>query len=195
MLCAFVALWTRPNRGRKNVVDHPTYLAVCNRDVGGWPSRSLRNRTDAFVERLRSPEKAQDYEDPLIGTIVSDEINDRMEEPEMQLTGIILQDNDDESKEERPPLPPRPAVTNSEPLTTGPAETARVPRKPVASLQLPPRYSTIIGASDDSIQDSPIDSAATADGFAPQRLEGNFARQIGSDSEGMCLFRCSSLDE
>ncbi|KAH7125263.1 divergent CRAL/TRIO domain-containing protein [Dendryphion nanum] len=132
----------------------------------------------AFEEDLQLPSSTQDWDDPVEGK------ESRLEEDdhdENQVTGIILQDN--ENKESLRPLPPRdkpsppplpPRTTNStgsQPRSaSGQSSTDSVTRrKPAPPLQVPPRYSTIVTDSPYDVAESPSSYAAVADGFGPPR--------------------------
>lgn len=141
-------------------------------------TQGLRESCDveagAFEYDLRLPSDTRDWEDPLEGK------QNRVEDhalDENQVTGIILQDNEKESapplppreKQSPPPLPPR--STNSQSRSaSGQSSTDSVTRrKPAPPLQVPPRYSTIVGDSPYDVAESPTTYTAVADGFAPPR--------------------------
>lgn len=146
----------------------------------------------AFEQDLLPPGRHQDYEDPLVSGTASDTpMAERVEDPELQITGIILQDNE-ESTEERPPLPPRPAAQGAlapayQASHSGVHEQLTLRRKPVSSsFETPPRYSTVITDAPYTDAESPMNIAATADGFAPRRLTDNsVTAKDQSDSEGI----------
>lgn len=96
-----------------------------------------------FEESLRTPEAAEDREDPL---------QDAQGSLEAQISGITLVDNDESDEEvgQKPPLPPRPVASPedaSRPMLS-PAESfssdTAVRRKPAPPIQSLPRYSMVV---------------------------------------------------
>ncbi|KAH9876312.1 hypothetical protein J1614_004191 [Plenodomus biglobosus] len=128
---------------------------------------------EVFYAELKLPKDEKDWEDPLPGKQGS---LDSWDSPEEQIRGITLEDNEklpaypdlpQEDTELPPPLPPR----NYAPSTQSSVESTK--RKPAPSLQVPPRYSTVISDAPEEIADSPLTYAATTDGFAPRQPNNN----------------------
>lgn len=95
-----------------------------------------------FEESLRLPEAVEDREDPL------EESYQTRPSVDVQSSGILLIDNDEDSGEEietKPPLPPRPQQISKEACLL--AESSTVKRRPAPSLQTPPRYSMLMGST------------------------------------------------
>ncbi|KAF2742453.1 hypothetical protein M011DRAFT_412528, partial [Sporormia fimetaria CBS 119925] len=110
-----------------------------------WPSGlcdACGIAPNAFIEDLRLPKDMADWEDPVEGYTAR---QGTLHDDEHQVTGIVLQDNENIWQPlPLPPLPPRSSGALHPPMT-GPATGEAIPRrKPVPSLQAPPRYSTII---------------------------------------------------
>lgn len=93
-----------------------------------------------FEESLRLPEAVEDREDPL------EESPDARPSVDVQSSGILLIDNDEDSGEEietKPPLPPRPLQISKEASLPGGSSSVR--RRPAPVLQTPPHYSMLMG--------------------------------------------------
>ncbi|KAB2574907.1 hypothetical protein BFW01_g8011 [Lasiodiplodia theobromae] len=156
----------------------------------------------AFLRDLQPPEDPKEYEDPLessrrprprsedFGIESPSEEDAGFADSEKQFSGIILQDNTEESA--APALPPRPSVSSSRdtPLSPTGSDDSSVRRKPAPSVQVPPRYSTILademGGSSGTTQ-SPLTYAATTDGFGPSRSSGRSVDEKKGDKSSMRL--------
>ena len=103
-----------------------------------------------FEESLRVPEAIEDREDAL------DVSNSTIVMPGAQVEGIALLDNevDEDTEEDRPPLPPRvtTAIGNTDTFNS----SSPLRRKPAPSVQAPPRYSTLIHQSPGGLDDLPL---------------------------------------
>lgn len=144
----------------------------------------------AFRRDLQPPQTPQEYEDPLeasrkarpksedFGIESPSEEDAGFADSEKQFSGIILQDNTDEPAP--PALPPRPSVSSSRdgiqtPLSPTGSDDSSLRRKPAPSVQVPPRYSTVLAdemAGHSGVTESPLTQAATTDGFGPARSSG-----------------------
>ncbi|KAF2258330.1 Rho GTPase activation protein [Lojkania enalia] len=126
-------------------------------------------KPDIFQEELCLPANPADWEDPVEG--MKDRRDAAPNEEEMQITGIILQDNEKPlSQEIPPPLPPRSTSSQLRSASGQSSSDAATRRKPAPPLQVPPRYSTIVSDSPFDVAESPATYAAVSDGFAPQRV-------------------------
>jgi Rho GTPase-activating protein 1 len=122
---------------------------------------------EVFYEELKLPKDENDWEDPADGKRDSAGTSASVEDQ------ITLQDNEKlpayhdpqhgQSDELPPPLPPRSRVPSAK------SSADSVQRKPAPALAVPPRYSTVISDAPEDIAESPINYAATTDGFAPRR--------------------------
>ncbi|KAF2108140.1 divergent CRAL/TRIO domain-containing protein [Lophiotrema nucula] len=119
----------------------------------------------AFQEALRLPDDGRDWEDPLEGRKTRQEVDALADE--VQVTGIILQDNEKYSYEMPPPLPPRSTASGPRSVSGQSSNDSTTRRKPAPPLQVPPRYSTIVSDSPHDVAESPVSYAAITDGFAP----------------------------
>ncbi|KAK7555848.1 divergent CRAL/TRIO domain-containing protein [Phyllosticta citricarpa] len=130
-----------------------------------------------FWLELRAPANPEEYEDPLEVTrkprpqsedftVESPSEEDAgFADSERQCSGIILEDNDP------PALPPRPSASSSHtPISPVGSDDTHFRRKPAPSVQVPPRYSSILAqeAGGAPVATSPVSHAATTDGFAPR---------------------------
>ena len=101
-----------------------------------------------FEESLRLPEAVEDREDPL------EESRQTRPSMDVQSSGILLIDNDEDSGEEietKPPLPPRPQQISKEASFL--QESSTVKRRPAPALQTPPRYSMLMGSTTQNPED------------------------------------------
>jgi Rho GTPase-activating protein 1 len=119
---------------------------------------------DAFEEELRLPSDAADWDDPVEGN----KTRTTTQEDEIQITGIILQDNE-KHPEQPPPLPPRSNKPQPRSASGQSPSDSLTKRKPAPPLQVPPRYSTVISDNPHDVSESPSSYAAVTDGFAPHR--------------------------
>ncbi|KAF2021483.1 hypothetical protein BU24DRAFT_417123 [Aaosphaeria arxii CBS 175.79] len=122
-------------------------------------------KASAFEEELRLPADVRDWDDPVEGKANRAE---RDPDDENQVTGIILQDNED-GDALPPPLPPRSTPSQPKSASGQSSSEAITRRKPAPPLQVPPRYSTIVTDSPTNVAESPASYAAVTDGFAPTR--------------------------
>lgn len=144
-----------------------------------------------FWLELRAPANPAEYEDPLEVTrpprrhsedftVESPSEEDAgFADSERQYSGIIMQDN------EPPALPPRPSASSSQtPVSPVGSDDLHFKRKPAPSVQVPPRYSSILAveAGGAPVASSPVSHAATTDGFAPR---DPFADDKASDVKGL----------
>ena len=110
------------------------------------PICHLDNAT--FEDSLRVPATAEDYEDPLEDDPASSS-RTRTSDTEalhVQKYGITLVDNDwSDTEDSRPPLPPRPRVTQVvDQVASLGSPSGVVRRKPAPAQEMPPRYSMVV---------------------------------------------------
>ncbi|KAF2278042.1 uncharacterized protein EI97DRAFT_449424 [Westerdykella ornata] len=120
---------------------------------------------EAFSLDLRLPKDESDWEDPLESNQSRADTGIRDED---QTTGILFEDNDN-TTQQPPPLPPRSGGLQLRAPSGAPSIEAATRRKPAPPLQVPPRYSTIISEPSTNVDQSPIGYTAVADGFSPSR--------------------------
>ncbi|OMP83375.1 Rho GTPase-activating protein gacF [Diplodia seriata] len=155
-----------------------------------------------FERDLQPPQDPKEYDDPLessrrprprsedFGIESPSEEDAGFADSEKQFSGIVLQDNTDVSGP--PALPPRPSVSSSRdtPLSPTGSDDSPVRRKPAPSVQVPPRYSTILademGGRSVNNQ-SPLTYAAAADGFGPSRSSGHSVDEKKEDKSSRRL--------
>ncbi|KAL1641178.1 hypothetical protein SLS58_006286 [Diplodia intermedia] len=155
-----------------------------------------------FERDLQPPQDPKEYDDPLessrrprprsedFGIESPSEEDAGFADSEKQFSGIVLQDNTDVSAP--PALPPRPSVSSSRdtPLSPTGSDDSPVRRKPAPSVQVPPRYSTILademGGRSVNNQ-SPLTYAAAADGFGPSRSSGHSVDEKKEDKSSRRL--------
>ncbi|KAF2085913.1 hypothetical protein K490DRAFT_45374 [Saccharata proteae CBS 121410] len=133
---------------------------------------------NTFAHELMPPSNYEDYEDPLeappratsshssgLAMSPTSATEAGFADSEKQFSGITLEDN--EAPEQAPALPPRPSSGRT-------PSRSSIPRKPAPPVIIPPRYSAVMGDDAGSsaaaaTTESPLNYAATADGFAPPR--------------------------
>lgn len=152
-----------------------------------------------FQRDLEPPQTPQEYEDPLeasrkprprsedFGVESPSEEDAGFADSEKQFSGIIMQDNTDDAPP--PALPPRPSVSSSKniPLSPSGSDDSSVRRKPAPTVQVPPRYSTVLADEMAGSSESPLTYAATTDGFAPARSTGWSVDEKKQDKSGARL--------